>query len=69
MYPCFRYWPVSCKSDTTKGKAGIDEAEKYVPYDSTARQIATTDTVVNNKGIQFELTFRGGSLMEQLRLK
>lgn len=53
---------VSCKSDTTKGKAGIDEAEKYVPYDSTARQIATTDTVVNNKGIQFELTFRGGSI-------
>ncbi|MCO6459957.1 MAG: hypothetical protein J5I59_01020 [Saprospiraceae bacterium] len=59
---------VACKSEQSKD-AKKDEAEAYVPYDGKQRQIAYTDTVVNNKGIQFELTFRGGSIDGSAQVK
>ena len=51
----------ACKSEPAGNAAKADDKEAYVAYDGQTRQIASVDTLVNNKGVQFELTFRGGS--------
>lgn len=61
---------VSCKKDTKAGGQGSDaDPEAYVSYNGQTRQIAYQDTVKNNKGVQFELTFRGGMIDGSAQVK
>ena len=62
----------SCKKDGKASEGKEDNSltsEEYKSYDGEVRNIAFQDTMVNNKGVQFELTFRGGMVKGSAQVK
>ncbi len=62
----------SCKNETTKtvdGKEVSSDEEAYTSYNGKVRNVAFQDTMKNNKGVEFELTFRGGMVDGSAQIK
>jgi|GEM_PF-1261204 len=60
----------SCKKDGKKDAPKVEVGqEAYASYDGVVRNIAYKDTLKNNKGVQFELTFRGGMIDGSAQIK
>lgn len=62
---------MSCKKDgkSASSDGSGDDKETYKSYDGKSRNLVFQDTLVNNKGIQFEVAFRGGMIDGEATVK
>ena len=59
----------ACKKDGKSNGTSSNEKETYKSYDGKNRNLVFQDTVTSNKGIQYEIAFRGGMIDGEATVK